>query len=434
MANEEHLELIRQGVDVWNAWRAKENFDLRGASLAEANLREADLRRADLREADLRGASLVEADLRRADLRGADLRGADLRGADLFKANLIEADLCGANLIEAYLCRAFPYEANLVEADLREADLRMANLTSADLSGAALDEALLDMAILWKANLTKADLRGASLVEANLAEANFSKANLDGATLHKAILWKANLSKANLSKTDLTGAALVETNLENAVLTGCRIYGISAWNVKFSEDTKQQDLVITELGQPEVTVDNIEVAQFVYLLLHNEKIRDVIDTVGKKGVLLLGRFTEGRIAVLELLREELRKRGYLPIVFNFNKPETKDFTETVRLLAGLSHFVIADITNPKSAPLELQATVPEIMVPFQPIIEKGQEPFAMLTDLWIKHRDWVFEPIHYSTLDALVGALDKEIIQPAEVRFAQLLARKAQRMKERHVY
>ena len=45
----------------------------------------------------------------------------------------------------------------------------------------------------------------------------------------------------------------------------------------------------------------------------------------------------------------LRKRGYVPIVFNFDKPETKDFTETVRLLAGLLKFVIADITNPKSA-------------------------------------------------------------------------------------
>ena len=88
--------------------------------------------------------------------------------------------------------------------------------------------------------------------------------------------------------------------------------------------------------EPEITVDNVEVAQFVYLLLHNEKIRDVIDTIGKKGVLLLGRFTEGRIAILERLRQELRKRDFLPMVFNFDKPETKDFTETVRLLAGFS--------------------------------------------------------------------------------------------------
>jgi hypothetical protein len=150
-------------------------------------------------------------------------------------------------------------------------------------------------------------------------------------------------------------------------------------------------------------------------------------------VLLLGRFTEGRIAVLERLREELRKRGYVPIVFNFNKPETKDFTETIRLLAGLSKFVIADVTNPKSAPLELQAPVSEIMVPFRPIIEKGEKPFAMLRDLWMRHRDWFFEPIYYSSVEALIGSLDEKIIRPAETRFAELLARKAERMKGEHV-
>ena len=226
---------------------------------------------------------------------------------------------------------------------------------------------------------------------------------------------------------------MVKTNLVDATLTDCRIYGISAWDVKLSKGTKQRDLIITTRSEAEVTVDNIEVAQFVYLLLHNEKIRDVIDTVGKKGVLLLGRFTEGRIAVLDRLRDELRKRGYLPIVFNFDKPETKDFTETVRLLAGLSKFVIADITNPKSAPLELQATVPEIMVPFRPIIEEGEKPFAMLQDLWSKHREWVFEPIYYSSVDALIASLDEKIIQPAEARFVELLARKAETMKGEHV-
>jgi hypothetical protein len=57
----------------------------------------------------------------------------------------------------------------------------------------------------------------------------------------------------------------------------------------------------------------------------------------------------------------------------------------------------------------------------------------MLKDLWVKHRDWVFEPLHYSSLDALVGSLDKEIIEPAKVRFAELLARKAEEMKGKHV-
>ena len=226
---------------------------------------------------------------------------------------------------------------------------------------------------------------------------------------------------------------MVETNLVDATLTDCRIYGVSAWDVKLSEGTKQQGLIITLHDEAQVTVDDLEVAQFVYLLLHNEKIRRVIDTVGKKGVLMLGRFTEGRIVVLERLREELRKRGYLPIVFNFDKPETKDFTETVRLLAGLSKFVIADLTSPKSAPYELGAIVSQTMIPFQPIIAAGETPFAMLQDLWINHPDRVFKPIYYSSVDALIAALDEKIVRPAEVKFAELLARKAETMGGQYV-
>jgi uncharacterized protein YjbI with pentapeptide repeats len=384
VANPEHLALLQQGVDVWNAWRAKEPS--------------------------------IRPDLSEANLRSADLRSADLIRANLKEANLNGANLSGANLTEAELDRAFLHEANLNGAKLNWADFK-----EADLHGA---------------NLTQAEL-----YEAKLSGANLSGADLHGADLTRADFFEAKLSGANLSEAVLIGAVLVRTDLVDAVLTRCRIYGISAWDVRLSEGTKQQDLIITqhqregdepEVGS-EVTVDDLEVAQFVYLLLHNEKIRRVIDTVGRKGVLLLGRFTEGRIVVLERLREELRKRGYLPIVFNFDKPETKDFTETVRLLAGLSKFVIADITNPKSAPLELQATVPEIMVPFRPIIEEGQEPFAMLRDLWSKHREWVFEPIYYSSVDALIGSLDEKIIRPAEARFVELLARKAETMRGEHV-
>jgi hypothetical protein len=68
----------------------------------------------------------------------------------------------------------------------------------------------------------------------------------------------------------------------------------------------------------------------------------------------------------------------------------------------------------------------QVSNPFVPIIEEGEEPFAMLKDLWVKYHDWVFEPFYYSSLDRLVGALDAEIIRRAEDRFAELLARKAQ--------
>lgn len=56
MANEEHLAILKQGVEVWNEWR-EENPDVRP-----------DLSQAYLRWADLSGADLGWAYLRRADL------------------------------------------------------------------------------------------------------------------------------------------------------------------------------------------------------------------------------------------------------------------------------------------------------------------------------------------------------------------------------
>ena len=162
-------------------------------------------------------------------------------------------------------------------------------------------------------------------------------------------------------------------------------------------------------------------------------VREIIDTIGKKGVLLLGRFTEGRMVVLERLREKLRDLGFVPMVFNFDKPETKDFTETVRLLANLSHFVIVDITNPRSAPLELQATVPDYMVPFAPILQQGEKPFAMFEDLQNKY-DWVLQPVvGYPSVDRLIDVLEDKIVRPAEAKFNELLARRTKRLRVENV-
>jgi hypothetical protein len=312
-------------------------------------------------------------------------------------------------------------------------DLHRANLSKANLSGADLRNAYLIEANLDEADLSGADLSGALLIWATLSEANLSGANLSGAKLMNAHLLQTNLSGANLSGALLLHATLVQTDLTGADLTGCWIYGVSAWGLKLNE-AKQQNLVITRgREETEITVDNIEIAQFVYLLLHNEKIRDVIDTIGKKGVLLLGRFTEGRMVVLERLREKLRDLGFVPMVFNFDKPETKDFTETVRLLASLSKFVIVDITNPRSAPLELQATVPDYMVPFVPILQRGEQPFSMFVDLQNKY-DWVLQPVvGYPSVERLIEVLEDEVVRPAEAKFNELLARRTNELRVKNV-
>ena len=47
----------------------------------------------------------------------------------------------------------------------------------------------------------------------------------------------------------------------------------------------QSNLIITPHNESVIQVDNLEVAQFIYLLLNNEKVRTVIDTITSKVVL-----------------------------------------------------------------------------------------------------------------------------------------------------
>ena len=264
------------------------------------------------------------------------------------------------------------------------------------------------------AQLIYVDLTGAHLSEAYLIWANLSEANLSEAELRD-----ADLSEANLFHADLSRSALVKTNLSGATLTGCSIYGISAWNLSL-EGTKQLNLNVSDEDEPAIMVDNLEVAQFVYLLLNNERIRQVIDTITSKVVLILGRFTSERIRVLEAIRVSLRQHGYLPVLFDFDKPTSRDLTETVSTLAHMARFVIADITDAKSIPQELQAIVPNLpSVPVQPLLLASEDEYGMFEHF--KRFDWVLEAYLYTDVDEVIASLEDRVIAPAEAKASELL-------------
>ena len=330
----------------------------------------------------------------------------------------VEPDLSKANLHAAYLNSAYLSEANLSEADLSKTFLVEAHLSLAKLSKADLREANLHGAHLHQADLRRADLRGANLHEADLRGANLRGANLRGTNLFGADLNGAHMSEADLSRVDLRGATLVGANLEGANLTACRVYGISAWDVKL-EGAIQKNLVITPKGESPIQVDNLEVAQFIYLLLNNQKIRSVIDTITSKVVLILGRFTPERKVVLEAIRDELRKRDYLPVLFDFEKPASKDLTGTISTLANMARFVIADLTDPSSVPHELATLAPHTVVPVQMIILEGQQPYVMVADLVRRHH-WVLEPHQYKSQELLIAHLGETVIAPAEAKAKEL--------------
>jgi uncharacterized protein YjbI with pentapeptide repeats len=352
MANQKQLDtLLRDGVAIWNIWRNEYREIL----------------------PDLTLANLEGADLREADLRMVNLTGSNLKGSNLSEALLCESLLRRAHLGQALLSGADLSKSELMSTNLRQADLREARLTGADLSWADLREAKLSGADLTRANLTHAKLAGA----------------------------------------DLSGAHFVQTDLFGADLSGCNVYGTSAWDVHLDSRTLQTDLRITSYEEEAaITVDNLEMAQFLYLMLHNEKLRHALETITSKLVLILGRFGD-RKPILDALREALRRHGYVPVLFDFEPQSDKPILETVKTLANLARFVIADLTDPHMVRAELTAIIPNVpTVPVQPLIEAN-------ADLPTEYESWAlfnsFRPVYrYADLSDLLANLNKSVIAPVE--------------------
>jgi hypothetical protein len=155
MANQEHLDLLRQGelkgADVINDWRdehAGVDLDLSFADLSGINLRNADLGFTNFKGANLSSAQYGYALLNEADLTNTDLRRADFTRTDLSDAKLVGADLQDASLGMTDLSRA-----DLREANLRNADLGLANLSDADLNGANFSRAKVGLTIFGNVDL-----------------------------------------------------------------------------------------------------------------------------------------------------------------------------------------------------------------------------------------------------------------------------------------
>jgi uncharacterized protein YjbI with pentapeptide repeats len=391
VADHQHLTQLRRGAVSWNAWR-----------LANPGVRP-----------DLSGADLRDADLSSFNLREAMLRKANLARSRTYRDNDHWTDLTNADLTEAYLVNADWYGATLEGADLSKATLCDATLDEAVLINAKLDGAWLDGASM---NMTRCN--GASFVKAELflsaaPGADFVGADFTSASLHAAWFPDADMSGANLTSASLIGAVLTDVNLSGAVLHNCDVYGVSAWRVDLT-GASQSDLNVSDYNSPRVTVDNLAIAQLVDLLIRNEQVRHVIDTVSTKMVLILGNFAPQRKAILDQLRDRLRALNLVPMMFDFACPARRDLTETISTLAHIARCIIVDLTDAKGVCQELKHVVPQLpSVSVLPLVASGSEVYAMFEHL--TRYPWVQPILEYSehgpfddmTFDALSAFVER---------------------------
>lgn len=199
MANEEHVAIFKQGMDVWNKWREANPTvepDLSGADLSWVFSLAGRMPLGLFNGANFRGANLREANFSSMDLSGAIFREADLNGAYLLKTKFKGADLYKTSF----------YIAEAAEADFRDADLRGVDFTRTGLRGAYLSEVDLSGVKLNGANLMQADLTQADLTEANLIETDFR-----GAELTEVVIKNAEMGRTILANLDLSSVKGLET-------------------------------------------------------------------------------------------------------------------------------------------------------------------------------------------------------------------------------
>lgn len=178
MANEAHLEILKQGVEVWNQWRE------------EAHHVTPDLSHAYLIGANLRNAYLYNVDLRSAFLGDVDLGNTDLSSANLGNANLSDANLSNANLHRAILRSTFLGDADLSHTDLSHADLSHADLSHTNLS---------------HADLSHADLSNTQAVATNFSNATLTEACVEDWIINSSTTLEAVICDSVYLKRDTLG-------------------------------------------------------------------------------------------------------------------------------------------------------------------------------------------------------------------------------------
>jgi len=426
---------LQSGVDEWNRWRHENprgrpnlrnadlsNLDLEGANLVKAYLSDINLKNSNLFGIDAQGAifsrvnfggaTLVNAKLMNAKFYDSRFVGVNFGGTNLAGAQLQNSDFSGSFVTKRPHNIPGPLivfnRTNLEGAILKWCHFQQSSFDDANLCNSVLLDGVFDNSSFENVNLANANLNGASFKSTNFHRTNLYNVQMRNSTLNNSNFCNTFMKNADLAFSSLEGANFQNTLVENANFDYCSIYGISVWDL-VGTPISQNNLMISNKDDLEISVDNLEVAQFIYLLVNNEKIRQIFNTLTTKIVLILGRFSEERKPILDYIRTILRQNNLIPILFDFEKPANRDITETVSTLAHLSKFIIADITDARTVAAELEHVVPHLpSVPVQPILQLFSEEYAWCEHM--KHYPWFLELEKYKDQQDLEILVNKIII------------------------
>lgn len=297
------------------------------------------------------------------------------------------------SFIEEFHGKGFYDLPEFYDLDFSDSDMNMVSLRNCTFVNCCFDRARITFADLVDSHFQSCSFRNACMRVTSIGSATFDSCLFEGSDLSYCSAEKTSFKGSKLINTRMEHMSLVSNDFSDTIIEGCFVYGISTWDMSL-ENAVQRELIISKDNESCITVDDIELAQFLYLLINNNKLRSVIETITSKVVLILGNFSPKRKIVLNAIRTELRRYNLIPVMFDFSAPKTRNLTETVLTLASMSKVVVADLTAQRSIPHELASIIPHhpSVVVF-PIILEGEYPYGMFNDY--QSYPWVRPLVQY---------------------------------------
>ena len=297
-------------------------------------------------------------------------------------------DLRGVNFMEEFSGSDYYDLPTFFGVDFSNADMNMATLRNCMFFECNFDNARLTYSDLVDAHFENCSFRHTCMRVSRIGDAEFRNCIFEDCDMSYCTAENTSFHESVFTNTKMEYMSLVRTDFSDTSLDSCNLYGISSWDLNL-KNSIQYNLNITPSDMPSLTVDNIELAQFLYLMINNQRLRDVLNTITSKVVLILGNFSPERKAVLDYIRNYLRKQDMVPVIFDFEKPSSRNLTETVITLASMATYVIADLSSPRSLPHELASIARQLpSIRFYPIIVSEEKPFGMFDDYssynWIR--------------------------------------------------
>lgn len=295
-----------------------------------------------------------------------------------------------------------------------------------DFSGIHLRDVMIFKPFAEGLNIQNSVFENVLFDDGDFSRANFSNCMFINTKFNKTIFTDAGFAGATFINCNLNRVNLTNADFQVEEITETVIYGISSWDIHVSEKSKQSKLVIEKTyqlfseiiaeGRIPLMVDNIELAQFIYYLSNHKKMRDTINILNKRGVLLLGKFKDGGLERLYKLRDWFANHNFLPMIFDFDRPHSLDYTETIVTMSGLSKLVVADLSG-DSVPQELHAILTNFVKPV--VVYHDSAPYSMLKDLRRKNR--YFHEIKFDGTDDNLLSLLPPKIADAEKDFGEII-------------